>query len=175
MPLFARKQPGLRDDYARSRIWSRFIAGVFMMGLVIVFTPEVWRDMEKKQRIHDTFIPVQAKIVESRVESNPKHQRQPYYLKLTYAYTVDGTSYSRDDLLYEGDRDNGKANAEAALQRYAHGTELTVYRDPAFPGHTVMSNAAPDTQMAWLEIMGLWLAAVFFFIKGIAGLRHLRR
>jgi hypothetical protein len=175
MTLFARKQPGPRDQYSRSQIWSRFMSGVFMLCFASWFAPQVWLDADRKQHIHDTFVPVQAKIIASHVESNPKLPRQPYYLRLIYAYTVNGATFQTEDILYESDRDNGKANAEAALQKYAPGAGLTVYGDPAFPGHTVMSNAAPDMRTTYLEMAGLWLAAAFFFIKGIAGLRQLRR
>lgn len=65
--------------------------------------------------------------------------RPPQYLtRVSYAYAVDGREYQGDAIRFADQGSFNDAEAQAILDRYKPGTEVTVHYDPARPARAVL-------------------------------------
>lgn len=65
--------------------------------------------------------------------------RPPQYLtRVSYAYTVDGREYESGSIRFADQGSFNDAEAQAILDRYKPGTEVTVHYDPARPSRAVL-------------------------------------
>ena len=99
-------------------------------------------------------------IVTSTVVEEFSRKSSAWELRVTYSYTVAGTSYT-GDVVRSGDLDySDREGAEAKLAAYPVGATVAVRYDPDSPGRAVLESGGGE----W------WAIAGAGFVAGIAGI-----
>lgn len=126
------------------------IGFICFVGLVLVFASvggfALWTYFKDRQKAEASkqWMPVNGRVVESHVEvrqgySEDHGTTHSYAPHVEYEYEVNGITY-RSDRLQPGTRVfiSSRGRAEAEVARYAPGTPVTVYCDPANPAEAVL-------------------------------------
>ncbi|MFC6446126.1 DUF3592 domain-containing protein [Shinella zoogloeoides] len=145
-------------------------------GLFAFATFLKWKEVRAAER----WLPVQGKVVSSRVEA--REVRVPVsganrtdtkelrnFPAIIFAYTVDGRVFqgTRHSLRHQV----GNFQVAETLARYPRGAEVTVYYDPSNPKASVIERTLPDGAikvMAWISA-GLLIGsiALVFLVGGV--------
>lgn len=136
-----------------------FIAAV--AGVICYHAMEDYRD---QQFAHETFQPVQATILESKVKSRTRDGKRTYRPYVYYRYDVEGKGYRSKKYMYYYNLNTTRGNAEDIIARYPAGASVTAYYNPVYPKNAVLNNSEPDPTLflIFITIFG----AVYLLIVG---------
>jgi len=135
------------------------------LPLWLYWTYEVWH-------IKTHYLPVQARILESKVEEHLRSKgSRTYSVFVRYAYDVNDRAYEgRRYTIIECSTSN-YAHWATVAQRYAAGTAATIYYDPADPAESVLNAELGAWDWAVLIVLpiiflsplviGLWLVRLW--------------
>ncbi|BAJ64998.1 DUF3592 domain-containing protein [Anaerolinea thermophila] len=148
------------------------IGFICFVGLTLIFAAvggfALWTYFKDRQKAEASkqWMAVNGRVVESRVEVREGYDEdqgttRSYAPHVEYEYEVNGTVY-RSTKLQAGTRVfvSSRGRAEAEVARYAPGTPVTVYCDPANPAEAVLQPGKSSKA-------GLVIGIVFLVISGM--------
>lgn len=122
--------------------------------LIAIFGAGVWaiifsfRPLENQER-SETWLSTNATITSSEIEQFERTQKKTgssgtekvitYKPKLTYAYSVAGTTYSGDQLNFSSTSYRDKSVAEGIQTAYPNGASIDVFYNPQNPAESVLN------------------------------------
>jgi hypothetical protein len=142
------------------RSWPVVFAGSGLLLLSLYFAYAVlWSSVRQFQAAR--FVPVQATILESRVEQDSvgTDSRRIYHPGVRYTYNVGGEARESTQLYFLGPSLTGRMSAQAVADRYVAGAQVTAYHDPHDPDVSVLDNTPrlPPLPLALLVLVQIAL------------------
>ncbi|RME13857.1 MAG: DUF3592 domain-containing protein [Ardenticatenia bacterium] len=136
--------------------------GLLFAGLLFLFnayfTFALVRSYRAQVRAHNSFEPISATVLESKVQRvSGDRGSDSFHPYVRYIYEVAGTQYESDTFSFLGTGYNDYTAAQRALENYHPGAIITVYYDPTSPEISVVDNSLPAGIMPLLLIAGLAL------------------
>lgn len=135
---------------SRSAFWWKIRwEGLFFAALLFLFngyiTFAVVRSYRDQVRAHNTFKPVPAVVLESKVQRVSGHRgSDSFHPYVRYTYEVAGEQYEADRFFFLGIGYNDYAEAQNVVESYPPGASVTVYYDPTAPEVAVLDNSLPS-------------------------------
>ena len=143
-----------------------FIAVV--AGIIVYQTME---DSRLQQFAHESFVPVQAKVLESEVRSRTRDGKRSYHPHIYYRFEVEGKGYRSKRYSFIN-INNTKSSVEAAVANHPVGAVVTAYYNPDNPKKAVLDNSEPDLTRFYIFIAAF--GAVYLFIVGVVFRQYVR-
>ncbi|MGI8604059.1 MAG: DUF3592 domain-containing protein [Verrucomicrobiales bacterium] len=145
----------LRTNRLASALGGAFF-GLFLAVIGAVFCWYLW-SVFQKARAMDAWVSVPCTILESRVEQTPPvpNSAASYRAIVQYRYEFGGARYSSEKIKRVSPASSSWEKMERLRARFAAGTNVTCYVNPANPAQAVLikdSKAAAYT---------LWFPAIF--------------
>lgn len=111
----------------------------------------------------DGFEVVEARVLESDLESTPRSGGTTYSPAIVYEYTVGGETYT-NDAVYPGPLggSNVKSKHQSVVDDYPEGAVVEAYYDPDDPAVAFLENRSGDPEALVLTGLG-----VLFLLMGI--------
>jgi hypothetical protein len=106
---------------------------------------------------------VQGTVTASLVRTSQSDSGGSYYPAVDYEYQVGGQKYESSRIGVGGAASVNSLAAEAVVSKYAPGTKVAVYYDPAKPGYAVLEPGA-NNRLVWSLAAG----GLFAFSLGVA-------
>lgn len=104
---------------------------------------------------------VRGKINYARVQSRRTNNRTDYTASIRYSYSINGTSYTGNEITASDKNFKTRSRADAALRPYPVGSEVDVYYNPSKPQQSVLETGLP---MNVFLLMGV---GVFCFLLAV--------
>lgn len=131
-----------------------FLAGG--LGGVILFNAiKMFRESQRR----DAYESATARVLDSHLETHSIGQGSTstkYSPKIRYEYTVEGETYTNDNL-YPGPATSGSSNKDEQqeiLRKYPEGESVEVYYDPNEPPVSFLENESRNRQAVVTGILG---------------------
>lgn len=142
-------------------------------GIMLFYAMKMFRSSTRR----DTYKTVTAKILDSQLETdsngtgqsttslvdwgqetdpNRTGQSTTYIPKIKYEYTVEGKSYTNDNL-YPGPATSGsseKDEQQAILNKYPEGETVEAFYDPSDPSLSFLENESRNRQAVATGVIG---------------------
>lgn len=134
----------------------RFLIFLPFLGLCIFFLYGALQTQQRQAQVAE-FIPVPAQVIESRVQYIRTVSRRRWEVKITYSYTVNGTTYHSSRLGF-GTRpavEGYDGTEESYAASYPVGKLITAYYDPGNPSTAVLTRQQDASPLCLLIPLGL--------------------
>jgi hypothetical protein len=124
-----------------------------------------------QKRAATAFAPTRATILSSTLSGPPRTSQKDtsYTLKVRYQYAGGNSLETATTFNYLGVSYGTLREANAALQRYPEGAQVTAYYDPKDPSRSVLDRTSP--RLGWpMFIMAIFMAiGVYLLQSGLRG------
>ncbi len=143
----------------------RFLIFLPFLGLCIFFLYGALQTRQRQARAAE-FTLVPTEIIESRVQYIRTSNRRRWEVKITYSYTVDGTTYQSSRLGF-GTRPSVESydgTEESYSAAYPVGKQITAYFDPGDPSTAVLTrqqDASPIRILIPLDLLVIFAGIIF--------------
>lgn len=140
------------------------------MGFTVLVTHVMTDGIKQQNAAHDTFVPVQARVISSRVATSTtgagNTRSISYSPDIRYSYTHEGRDYESSSYWLTGET-FGRSAAEDIVARYPAGQIAEAFIDPQNPQESVLNRERPETRMIYGLISLSWLVGIGLFIVGL--------
>lgn len=150
-----------------------------VVGFILVVAGFVAYDASKDYRaqLHasETFLPVQAKVLESEVKSRTRDGKTSYRPYIRYRFEVDGQGYKSSRYAFFNSSMSSRARAEEIVAAHPVGSTVTAYYNPGNPKKAVLDNAPPDATLVLIFFGVFGVIALFIIGVGVHNIFTSRR
>jgi hypothetical protein len=114
------------------------------IGSIVLFTYAMLSGFINQERANESYLPVEAIVIDSEVRNTNTNKNNEYYPFITYSYVIKGNRYESSTMqLYIQETYNNYEQANAILINYKQGTIITAYYDPNEPSSAILINGKP--------------------------------
>lgn len=158
---------------------------ICFVGLTLIFGAlggfALWMYFKDRRKAEATkqWMPVKGRIVDSYLETHEDFDedhgtQRSYAPHVEYEYEVNGTTY-RSTTIQPGTRTfiSSRGKAEAEVARYAPGSEVSVFYDPANPAEAVLQPGKASQAGLIIGIVFLVISCMILCVFLVATLSQL--
>lgn len=113
------------------------IFGVFWSAITVAFDVMAVKGLFQQYRASTVFQATPAKVISAGIKEHDGEDSTTYSPDITYTYEAGGTTHTSSRYSF-GMNSGSHKSAKAVVKKYAIGSEITAYVDPADPASAVL-------------------------------------